>query len=263
MCCNSNYDDIIKKIKEHKNCMPKYLYCLGATGPIGPQGPTGPTGPSGVADTITIGNVTTGEPGTEASVTDVSGGPNHVLDFVIPRGFDGNNSDSFCCFCVQQMRNIIEQIINLYPDNQLVITLEGGDAIIGRLGAITLGPSGKAGVVEINGAQPNLTQLLSICSIDTITINNATYNDTITYLTTPEPTPTGCCADCDAAIRSRLPVGTNDILIIANTQVPSRGDVIKNEYGMIVLEDSQNNSISFISTCRINLVYPNNNTPEI
>ncbi len=38
----------------------------GATGPQGIPGPTGPTGP---APDLTIGTVTTGAPGTEASVT--------------------------------------------------------------------------------------------------------------------------------------------------------------------------------------------------
>ena len=61
----------------------------GATGPTGPAGTTGATGATGVADTITVRNTTTGDPGTAASVTDVSGSPNHILDFVIPRGFDG------------------------------------------------------------------------------------------------------------------------------------------------------------------------------
>ncbi len=38
----------------------------GAAGPQGPQGVTGPTGP---APKITIGNVTTGAPGSDAEVT--------------------------------------------------------------------------------------------------------------------------------------------------------------------------------------------------
>ena len=41
----------------------------GPTGPQGIQGVTGPTGPSGDTPTFAIGNVTTGAPGTEASVT--------------------------------------------------------------------------------------------------------------------------------------------------------------------------------------------------
>ena len=41
----------------------------GETGAIGPQGETGATGATGPAPTLTIGTVTTGEPGTQASVT--------------------------------------------------------------------------------------------------------------------------------------------------------------------------------------------------
>ncbi len=47
----------------------------GATGPTGPQGlngldgATGPTGATGPAPTLEIGTVTTGAPGTSASVT--------------------------------------------------------------------------------------------------------------------------------------------------------------------------------------------------
>ena len=44
----------------------------GATGPTGPQGlqgATGPTGPTGLTPTFSIGTVTTGAPGSQASVT--------------------------------------------------------------------------------------------------------------------------------------------------------------------------------------------------
>ena len=67
---------------------------------------TGPTGEDGTADTITIRNTTTGDPGTDASVTDTTGGANHILDFVIPRGFDGEDGPTgptgTCeCTCMQ------------------------------------------------------------------------------------------------------------------------------------------------------------------
>lgn len=66
--------------------------CQGPQGPAGPQGPTGATGPAGAAgtaETITIRNTNTGEPGTDAAVIDVTGSPEHVLDFTIPRGETG------------------------------------------------------------------------------------------------------------------------------------------------------------------------------
>ena len=120
---------------------------------------------------------------------------------------------------------------------------------------MTVGPNGEAGVLEIIGPQGGPTQLVSICSIDTIRINNITYNNTIAYLSAPNPLPTDCCADCDMAIRSRLPVGTANVLITTNTQAPTQGTVIRNEYGMIVLNDPNSNSVSFISSCRIDLAY--------
>lgn len=54
---------------------------------------------------------------------------------VINNNSDIDNSE---CYCVQQMRNIIEQIAILYPDNQLLITLDSGDAVIGTAGEIIL-----------------------------------------------------------------------------------------------------------------------------
>lgn len=64
----------------------------GAEGPEGPQGPEGPEGPAGAtgaAATITIGNVTTGEPGTDAEVINRGTDENAIFDFVIPRGATG------------------------------------------------------------------------------------------------------------------------------------------------------------------------------
>ena len=61
----------------------------GPAGIQGPQGPAGPAGANGTAATITVGTTTTGEPGTDATVTNVGTPSNAVLNFVIPRGEDG------------------------------------------------------------------------------------------------------------------------------------------------------------------------------
>ena len=53
--------------------------------------PPGPTGPAGVGETITVRDTITGAPGSPAQVRDVTGGPNHVLDFVIPSGEAGQD----------------------------------------------------------------------------------------------------------------------------------------------------------------------------
>ena len=70
----------------------------GATGPTGPAGldgatgPTGPTGPAGAdaeTPTLTIGTVTTGAPGTEATATITGTSPDFVLNLTIPQGPTG------------------------------------------------------------------------------------------------------------------------------------------------------------------------------
>ena len=70
----------------------------GAQGETGPQGekgesgdtgPTGPKGEPGTAATIAIGTVTTGDPGTEASVTNSGTANAAIFDFTIPRGEQG------------------------------------------------------------------------------------------------------------------------------------------------------------------------------
>lgn len=64
----------------------------GDRGPIGPQGiqgETGEQGPSGTAATISVGTVTTGAPGTNASVTNSGTSSAAVFNFTIPRGDEG------------------------------------------------------------------------------------------------------------------------------------------------------------------------------
>ena len=53
------------------------------------KGATGATGATGAAATITVGTVTTGEPGTQAKVTNSGTSGAAVFDFTIPRGATG------------------------------------------------------------------------------------------------------------------------------------------------------------------------------
>lgn len=61
----------------------------GDTGIKGDTGPAGATGAAGAAATVTVGSVTTGEPGTEATVTNSGTTNAAVLNFTIPRGATG------------------------------------------------------------------------------------------------------------------------------------------------------------------------------
>lgn len=61
----------------------------GEPGPKGDTGEPGPKGETGTAATVTVGAVTTGEPGTDAAVTNAGTSAAAVLNFVIPRGENG------------------------------------------------------------------------------------------------------------------------------------------------------------------------------
>lgn len=61
--------------------------------PRGADGQDGADGADGQAATIAVGTVTTGEPGTNASVTNSGTSSAAVFDFVIPRGADGSTAN--------------------------------------------------------------------------------------------------------------------------------------------------------------------------
>lgn len=57
---------------------------------VGPTGPRGPIGPA----TISVGDTVTGDPGTEASVTNTGTNENVILTFTIPQGPTGPQGPS-------------------------------------------------------------------------------------------------------------------------------------------------------------------------
>lgn len=66
----------------------------GAQGPQGIQGEPGPKGADGTAATVTVGAVTTGEPGTNAAVSNAGTSAAAVLNFTIPRGEKGETGET-------------------------------------------------------------------------------------------------------------------------------------------------------------------------
>ena len=104
--CNNEelIKNALKKIKNDSKYKPSstaYIIQNGTTGPTGPTGATGPTGPTGPtgatgptgptleSPTLTIGTVTTGDPGTEAAASITGDFPNFVLNLTIPQGPTG------------------------------------------------------------------------------------------------------------------------------------------------------------------------------
>ena len=179
----------------------------GATGPIGPTGPqgvqglqgipgvTGPTGATGVTGATGPTGVTgatgvTGPTG-PTGVTGATGitGPTGATGAT---GATGSAGDTLSCFCVNQMRNIIQQIITLYPNDNLIVAMESGNNVSGRPGSLLPAPNNNpdSGLFQILNAQGAPQEAISICKIAAIRISSSSYNDAKTLLPLPEPIPT-------------------------------------------------------------------------
>lgn len=247
---NGNNEECEKffKFKRKKDpCDPKCCFFV-ANGPTGPQGPTGPIGPTGSQGLIGP----TGATGPQGP-TGPSGGATGPTG---PTGPAGSNANSTTCFCVDQMRNIIQQIITLYPNDNLIIAMESGNNVSGRPGSLLPAPNNNptSGLFQLVNNQGVPEEAVSICRIASITITSSTYNNAITYLPAPVPTPTGCDANCEAAIRSYLPAGTPSVDINAGGQTVAQGTVLRSEYGMVVIVGNNNSNPAFVSLCKAEVI---------
>lgn len=157
------------------------------------------------------------------------------------------------------MRNIIQQIITLYPNDNLIIAMESGNNVSGRPGSLLPGPNNNpnSGLFELINNQGNPEEAVSICRIASITVTSSTYNNAITYLPAPSPLPTDCGANCEAAIRSYIPAGTQSVDINAGGQTVAQGDVLRSEYGMVVIVSNNNSNPAFVSLCKAEIINKN------
>ena len=243
---NSNCNNRFKEYKP-EGCKNFPSNCISFFSITRPTGPTGPTGPS------------EGIPGATGPTGPI--GPQGLPGATGPTGPAGSNANSTSCFCVDQMRNIIQQIITLYPNDNLIIAMESGNNASGRPGSLLPGPNNNpnSGLFQLINNQGVPEEAISLCRIASITITSNTYNDAITYLPAPVPTPTGCDANCEAAIRSYLPVGTSAVDINAGGQTVAQGTILRSEYGMVVVVGNNNSNPSFVSLCKAEII--NKSTP--
>ena len=207
----------------------------GAQGPPGEDGAQGPPGEDGAQ----------GPPGEDGAQ-----GPPGEDGAQGPPGPAGNLVE---CACVSQMRHLLEQILELYPDNNVQVTTQTGDVVTGQPSAL-IPATANSGLFELDAGQGSPNEAVSICKIAGIEIPGATYNDEITYLPLSIPEPTGCSADCHNAIRSYLPVGTENATVEAGGKEIAKGTVLKNEYGMLVLVGNNNLNPNFASICKTEVV---------
>lgn len=106
----------------------------------GAKGDTGPQGAPGEAATVQVGQVTTGEPGSNATVTNSGTANAAVLDFSIPRGATGAKGD------IGATPNItVGEVTTLEPGQQATASMSGtAENPVLNLG-IPKGDTGAAG----------------------------------------------------------------------------------------------------------------------
>lgn len=154
------------------------------------------------------------------------------------------------------MRNVIQQIIELYPNDNLVIAMESGNNVSGIAGSLLPPPNNNpdSGLFQLVNNQGVPQEAVSLCRIAAIRVTSSTYNDDITYLPAPSPIPEGCDTDCVNAITQYLPVNTPSVDINAGGQTVAQGTVIRSEFGMIVVVGPNNSNPTFVSSCKAEIL---------
>ncbi len=152
----------------------------GHCGKCGPRGHCGPCGPCGPC----------GERGPRGH-----------------RGHQGKAGDSAECACVAQMKNVIAEVIRLFPSSTIIVNYENGGTVFGIPNSLI--PSGKnSGIFILTDGAGVITHRIDICKIASIILTgtdsfvNSNGTLRIRFLPTPSPVPTGCGADCEAAVRN-------------------------------------------------------------
>lgn len=109
-CCNSNIvNNAIKEINKNKCCCQRYI--------------------RGQADTITIAETLTGDPGCDALVNEKKVGNNHILSFVIPRGEIGPTGPSGFGIRILGTYNNLNDLIREHPTGNVGDGYMVGDSL--------------------------------------------------------------------------------------------------------------------------------------
>lgn len=205
---------------EKRKCIKNY-YCfqrgpMGPTGPTGLMGSTGPTGPTGSTSSL---------------------------------------SNSMLCFSEYQKMHVIEQLLNVYSDNDFIVYTNSWFSVIGRPQFLYTSSEGNnPGLLVLEDSEGNIGAV-SISSIMAIKPGTSSvYDPSITYLSPTFPLPEGCDTDVITAIHDYLPVSENNINIYMPILLEVSGIVIKNEYGMVVMQSSSDGAPVFISSSNIVLI---------
>lgn len=189
----------------------------------GPAGPTGPAGDSG-------STVPTGDTGPA-----------------------GTMEESSTCFAIAQLANLLEQLIVLYPGVTTTLFLEQLATVSGVAQQVytAVSASGPGLLMIESGGEYAYIELDKIAAV--YLGDTAVYDPSITYLIPPSPLPPGCDTNIMAGIQAICPVGDTITVATAITTSGS-GPVYVNEFGMLVLAETDGASPVFFPTQQIRYV---------
>ena len=135
--------------------------------PVHTAEPPVPVGPPGPANTLSIGLVTTGAPGSAAAASISGTAPNQTLNLTLPAGSAGpSNTLSIGLVTTGAPGSAAAASISgAAPNQTLNLTLPAGSvgpANTLAIGLVTTGAPGSAAVASISGSAPNQTLNLTI-----------------------------------------------------------------------------------------------------
>lgn len=167
-------------------------------------------------------------------------------------------AEPLSCFAVAQLTNILSQMIAAYPATSWSVFSTSLASYFGVPLDLYTSPNVTAPrilrLVDVN----NNYEALPIANITAIYPGEGTvYDPTFTYLLPPAPLPPGCDTDMIAAVQSYLPLGTS-VDIRLGPSIAASGDVYRNEYGILVLSDSDGNTPVFVATPHILRIFTTN-----
>lgn len=146
-----------------------------------------------------------------------------------------NITDNSRCFALDQFANLLEQVVDIYHGASVSVFSNRLATISGTIDSLY--KSADAGNVPMlileSGGDP---VVFNIDKIAILYLPNSVYDDSITYLTPPNPFPQNCDTDLLKNVHDYISVGYT-ISVTTGPTTSASGDVYVNEYGIIVLAD--------------------------
>ena len=156
-------------------------------------------------------------------------------------------------FQMLQLTNVLSQIITLYPDNILSIFVRGLYYMIGTPTALYSSSSGVGLFISTDEGAVQAVPLNMITGV--YAGDGSTYEESMTFLTPPEPFPAGWSTNVITSVFDYLPEGTAVDEVVFSVGNSRTGFIYKSVYGMIVVtEDMAGTNPTFIPASEASII---------